>query len=234
MARRRRSSAVSPPRRYLRHGLVIASVEGRVGAVAFDSLVIEVGGIGYRVFASPAILSTTRARFDAQAPHVPPRPRGPAGALRLPIGGGAGVLHAAADRDRRRPEGGPRDRRVAPHGRPPARDHGPGPGRARVDPGHRQEARRADHLRAQGEGRGRRDRGERRRRPRASVPRRARSWRRSRRSGYSLAEAREASRMALAEVDDRRHARGPRQGRAAEPAAGLNGRVDRRAVDRSR
>jgi Holliday junction DNA helicase RuvA len=37
---------------------VIASVEGRVGAVAFDSIVIEVGGIGYRVFASPTILST--------------------------------------------------------------------------------------------------------------------------------------------------------------------------------
>ena len=37
---------------------MIASVEGRVGAVAVDSLVIEVGGIGYRVFASPAILST--------------------------------------------------------------------------------------------------------------------------------------------------------------------------------
>jgi len=37
---------------------VIASVEGRVGAVAQDSLVIEVAGIGYRVFASPAILST--------------------------------------------------------------------------------------------------------------------------------------------------------------------------------
>ena len=36
---------------------MIASVEGRVGAVAFDSVVIEVGGIGYRVFASPAILS---------------------------------------------------------------------------------------------------------------------------------------------------------------------------------
>ena len=30
----------------------------RSGPVAFDSLVIEVGGIGYRVFASPAILST--------------------------------------------------------------------------------------------------------------------------------------------------------------------------------
>jgi holliday junction DNA helicase RuvA len=37
---------------------VIASVEGTVGAVAFDSLVIEVGGIGYQVFASPAILAS--------------------------------------------------------------------------------------------------------------------------------------------------------------------------------
>jgi holliday junction DNA helicase RuvA len=37
---------------------VIASVEGTVGAVALDSLVIEVGGIGYRVFAAPAVLST--------------------------------------------------------------------------------------------------------------------------------------------------------------------------------
>jgi Holliday junction DNA helicase RuvA len=39
---------------------VIASVEGRVGAVAFDSLVIEVGGIGYRVFAAPAILAAAQ------------------------------------------------------------------------------------------------------------------------------------------------------------------------------
>jgi len=37
---------------------VIASVEGKVGAVAFDSVVLEVGGIGYRVFAAPAILVT--------------------------------------------------------------------------------------------------------------------------------------------------------------------------------
>ena len=36
---------------------MIASVEGTVGAVAFDSLVIEVGGIGYRVFTAPAVLS---------------------------------------------------------------------------------------------------------------------------------------------------------------------------------
>jgi Holliday junction DNA helicase RuvA len=37
---------------------MIASVEGKVGAVAFDSVVIEVGVIGYRVFAAPAILVT--------------------------------------------------------------------------------------------------------------------------------------------------------------------------------
>jgi Holliday junction DNA helicase RuvA len=39
---------------------VIASLEGGVGAVAFDSLVIEVGGIGYRVFAAPSVLSTAQ------------------------------------------------------------------------------------------------------------------------------------------------------------------------------
>ena len=37
---------------------MIASVQGVVGAIAADSLVIEVGGIGYRVFAAPAVLAT--------------------------------------------------------------------------------------------------------------------------------------------------------------------------------
>ncbi len=37
---------------------MIASVEGVVGAIAGDLLVIEVGGLGYRVFAAPAILAT--------------------------------------------------------------------------------------------------------------------------------------------------------------------------------
>jgi holliday junction DNA helicase RuvA len=37
---------------------MIASVEGVVGAISAESLVIEVGGIGYRVFAAPAILAT--------------------------------------------------------------------------------------------------------------------------------------------------------------------------------
>ena len=40
---------------------MIASVEGTVGAIAADSLVIEVGGIGYRVYVSPAVISTATA-----------------------------------------------------------------------------------------------------------------------------------------------------------------------------
>ena len=39
---------------------MIASVEGVVGAVAADSLVVEVGGIGYRVFAAPAVLASAQ------------------------------------------------------------------------------------------------------------------------------------------------------------------------------
>ena len=39
---------------------MIASVEGVVGAIAGDSLVIEVGGIGYRVFAAPSILASAQ------------------------------------------------------------------------------------------------------------------------------------------------------------------------------
>ncbi|HYO41879.1 MAG TPA: Holliday junction branch migration protein RuvA [Candidatus Limnocylindrales bacterium] len=37
---------------------MIASVEGVVGAIAADSLVIEAGGIGYRVFTSPAVIAS--------------------------------------------------------------------------------------------------------------------------------------------------------------------------------
>ena len=40
---------------------MIASVEGLVGAVTLDSLVVEVGGIGYRVFAAPSVLSAAVA-----------------------------------------------------------------------------------------------------------------------------------------------------------------------------
>ena len=37
---------------------MIASVKGEVGAIAADSLVIEVGGIGYRVFAAPSVIAS--------------------------------------------------------------------------------------------------------------------------------------------------------------------------------
>lgn len=37
---------------------MIASVEGVVGAITADSLVIEAGGIGYRVFTAPSVLAT--------------------------------------------------------------------------------------------------------------------------------------------------------------------------------
>ena len=36
---------------------MIESLDGIVGAVALDSLVVEVGGVGYRVFDSPSLLS---------------------------------------------------------------------------------------------------------------------------------------------------------------------------------
>lgn len=39
---------------------MIASLDGIVGAVDADSLVLEVGGIGYRVFAAPAVLAAAR------------------------------------------------------------------------------------------------------------------------------------------------------------------------------
>jgi Holliday junction DNA helicase RuvA len=39
---------------------VIASLDGLVSAVFADSLIVEVGGIGYRVFAAPAVLAAVR------------------------------------------------------------------------------------------------------------------------------------------------------------------------------
>jgi Holliday junction DNA helicase RuvA len=39
---------------------VIASLDGTVGAVFVDSLIVEVGGIGYRVFCAPSVLASAR------------------------------------------------------------------------------------------------------------------------------------------------------------------------------
>ena len=162
---------------------MIASVEGNVGAIASDSLVIETGGIGYRVYRRAGDPRDRGSRLAPQAAHVSPRPRGPAGAVRVRVARGPRLLHAAADGHRRRAEGRARDRRIATRGRSPAGDPSAGPGSPRVDPRHRQEAGRARHLRVEGEGgRGRqRGRGERR----VAVPAgtRARWSRHCRRSG---------------------------------------------------
>jgi Holliday junction DNA helicase RuvA len=40
---------------------VIASLDGLVNAVFADSLILEVGGVGYRVFCAPAVLSAVKA-----------------------------------------------------------------------------------------------------------------------------------------------------------------------------
>ena len=37
---------------------MIASLDGTVAAIALDSLVVEVGGVGYRVYAAPSVLAT--------------------------------------------------------------------------------------------------------------------------------------------------------------------------------
>ena len=172
---------------------MIASVEGTVGAVAADSLVIEVGGIGYRVFAAPSVIATATpggplklhtyhlVREDQQAlfGFRTPEELGFFNLLLTVTGVGPKVALAIVGS---RADGGP-----------PARDPPAGPGGARLDPGDRQEARRADHLRAQGEGvrgRGRgRDVGRGRdARPRARSSPRSRRWatrwaRRARRRG---------------------------------------------------
>lgn len=38
---------------------MIASLDGTVAAIALDSLIVEVGGVGYRVFVSPSVLTST-------------------------------------------------------------------------------------------------------------------------------------------------------------------------------
>jgi Holliday junction DNA helicase RuvA len=51
---------------------MIASLDGSVAAVGVDSLVLEVGGVGYRVFATPAVLSGARpgSRLKLHTHHL--------------------------------------------------------------------------------------------------------------------------------------------------------------------
>ena len=43
---------------------MIASLHGIVAAIAIDSLIVEVGGVGYRVFASPSVLASVQPGSD--------------------------------------------------------------------------------------------------------------------------------------------------------------------------
>jgi holliday junction DNA helicase RuvA len=51
---------------------MIASLEGVVGAVSAESLVLEVGGIGYRVFAAPMLLAAAvpGSRLKVHTHHI--------------------------------------------------------------------------------------------------------------------------------------------------------------------
>lgn len=51
---------------------MIASLDGVVAAIALDSLVVEVGGVGYRVFAAPSVLagSVPGSRLKLFTHHV--------------------------------------------------------------------------------------------------------------------------------------------------------------------
>jgi Holliday junction DNA helicase RuvA len=51
---------------------MLASVEGTVGAVTLDSVVIETGGLGYRVFVSPAVIAQAQpgARLKLHTHHL--------------------------------------------------------------------------------------------------------------------------------------------------------------------
>ena len=51
---------------------MIASVDGLVGAIAADSLVVDVGGIGYRVHAAPAVIvgATPGTRIKLYTYHL--------------------------------------------------------------------------------------------------------------------------------------------------------------------
>jgi len=51
---------------------VIASLEGQVGLVTADSIVLEIAGVGYRVFAGPSTLAAARegARLKLHTHHL--------------------------------------------------------------------------------------------------------------------------------------------------------------------
>ena len=167
---------------------MIGSVRGTVTHVGLDHALVEVGGIGYRVVAGPALLAKLRVGTEGIGLHPPSRPRGPAGALRLRHDRGARLLRAADDRLSGRTATGAGDHRRAPGDEAPAGHRHRRRRRLHLRLRRRPQDRAADHPRAQGEGARRRDRG----RPGRHRP--TRTWsRRSSRSATTATEARRAA-----------------------------------------
>ena len=211
---------------------MIASLEGMVGAIAADSLVIEVGGIGYRVYAAPSVLATATAggRLKLHTYHVVREDQqalygfrsaeelgffkllltvtgvGPKVALAI-VGSRptADLQLAIMTGDQAVLVSIPGiGKKLAERVIFELKEKVAAAGVAAVDAG-------AVGTRGGAE---------------TEVVAALQAL------GYSLAEAREASRTALADADDRRHARGAGQGGATQPAARLGARyVERRSRD---
>ena len=148
-----RLDAAGRPRRCRAGPPVIASVRGPVTHVGLDHVVVEVGGVGMLVHATPATASALPPRRRGVAGHHPRRPRGLPDALRLRHPAERDMFETVQTVSGRRPPAGAGD----------ALGHGPeqlavalATGRhqgAHQGPGHRREVGRAHRARAARQGR---------------------------------------------------------------------------------
>ena len=156
---------------------VIGSLRGPVTHVGQEYVLVELGGVGYRVVAGPSLLATPAAWERGAHLRPPPRARGSAGALRLRLAGGARLLRAADDRHRGRAAPGAGD-----HQRPCGDQAPAGDRHRRRRPAHLGERRGAQdgaahHPGAEGEDPRRRDRsGRRERAPTRTSSRPSSRW----------------------------------------------------------
>ncbi len=201
---------------------MIATLTGTVAAIRADSLVLEAGGVGYRVFVGPSHAQPARVGEQLHL-HTHHLVREDLQALYgFRSDEELGFFELLMTVTGVGPQGGPGHRLVARRGRPaaghPAGRRGRPDGRQRG----RQAARGAHRAGAQGEGR----RGRRRRRAGgvAAAPRR-RSWRRSRPWATPRGEAREAAR----DRRQRQSARVRRSRSASRPPCGPCAATERRA-----
>ena len=151
-----REAAVDGGRRSARGagGRMIAAVRGEVMVRRPDHVVIDAGGVGYRLAVSAETLKAVPATGQRGLPaRRADRPRRLAGALRLRLRGGARPLRRADLGQRRRPQGRDRDALRRPRARAAAGDRRRRRQTLPGGAGDRQADRGADHRRAAREGR---------------------------------------------------------------------------------